>query len=77
LAWTGRMNRRRKETGAMNREATGAIVSRRAGIFDVCDCSHSIYTSSFGCLEKGRPSVIGATYRILLKIRGFLPGQTA
>jgi len=37
LAWTGRMNRRRKETGAMNREATGAIVSRRAGIFDVCD----------------------------------------
>jgi len=36
------MNRRRKETGAMNREATIAIVSRRAGIFDVCDCSHSL-----------------------------------
>jgi len=32
----------RKETGAMNRDATGAIVSRRAGIFEVCDCGHKL-----------------------------------
>ena len=48
------MKRRRKETGAMNREATGAIVSRRAGIFDVCDCSHNVDPHS-GAAQSAHP----------------------
>ena len=48
-------------TQRMNRWANGAIVR--------CDCGHSVYILSFGCLEKGRPTIMGRTGSFLSILR--------